>query len=188
GAAVFNADGSLRWTGAAGWGNNLDSPMSIVVDLDGDSVPEILAGNTAYRADGSIYWHRSDLTDGFTAVGDFLQNGLPQVVLVSAGRVYLLGHDGQTLWGEVQLPGGGRGGAPTVGDFNSDGQAEIGVAGARYYTVLDGDGTILWQAPTRDLSSNVSAGTLVDFTGEGLASVVYRDETALHVWRGRDGT
>ena len=195
GANVFNANGSLRWAGTGGQGyqsarndDAFDSgAISIVADLDLDGAPEVVTGNTAYRADGTIWW-QVPYDDGYPAVADFDADPEPEIVVVSRGFVRLHEHDGTLLW-EVELPGTGAeaGGAPTVADFDGDGEPEIGVAGSTQYTVFEGDGTVKWQAPTQDGSSNMTGSTVFDLDGDGRFEVVYRDETRLRIYRGEDG-
>ena len=45
-------------------------PLSLVADLYLSGNPEVVAGNTAYRSDGTVLWRRSDLGDGFNATID----------------------------------------------------------------------------------------------------------------------
>ena len=52
GGAGVNADGTVRWNnnfGPGGQGNNIAGPVSAVVDLDLDGVPEVLAGRSDMR-------------------------------------------------------------------------------------------------------------------------------------------
>ncbi|HQR05264.1 MAG TPA: putative Ig domain-containing protein [Gemmatales bacterium] len=187
GATVLNANGTIRWSGNIGQGNNAFGPLSIVADLDMDGSPEIVAGNTAYHADGAVYWTKP-IGDGFPAIGNFDSDSFPEVVVVSSGYVYLLNHDGTIKWGPVAIPGGGNGGAPTIADFDNDGQPEIGVAGAGAYTVFETNGSIKWSMLTQDFSSNVTGSSVFDFDGDGQAEVVYGDELFLRIYRGTDGT
>jgi len=188
GATVLNHDGTLRWNGGFGRGDNTNvGPLSLVADLDLSGNPEVVAGNTAYRSNGTVLWRRSDLGDGFNAVGNFDADPFPEVVLVTNGSVYLLRHDGSTVWGPIALPGGGRGGPPTIADLDGDGQPEIGIAGASRYVVFKANGTIKWQAVTQDSSSNVTGSSVFDFDGDGKAEVVYGDEKFLRIFRGTDG-
>ncbi len=190
GATVLNQDGTRRWAGTFGRGdnNNTWGPLSLVADLDLSGNPEVVAGNTAYRSDGTVLWRRSDLGDGFNAVGNFDADPFPEIVLVTNSRVYLLQHDGTTVWGPISLPGGGLGGAPTVADVDGDGQPEIGVAGSSRYVVFETNGTVKWQAVIQDNSSNVTGSSVFDFEGDGRAEVVYGDERFLRIYRGSDGT
>ena len=118
---VFNADGTLRWEGNGDYGagnSSLWGNISIAADVDLDGSMEVIAGRTLYDVNGNIVWHRGDISrDGWNAVGNFDADDFAEIVLVSGGRVYLLEHTGETLWGPVAIPGGGNGGAPTVADF-----------------------------------------------------------------------
>ena len=187
GSTVLNNNGTLRWAGTYGKGNNADGPLSLVADLDLDGVPEIVAGNTAYRADGSLYWNNASLTDGFNAVANFDSGPYPEIVLVDSGKVYLLENNGSVKWGPVSLPGGGSGGAPTIADMDNDGELEIGVAGSVRYAVFETNGTVKWSSATQDGSSNVTGSTVFDFEADGSAEVIYRDELKLRIYRGSDG-
>ena len=112
GANVFNSNGSLRWSGTGGQGyqsaRNADAfdsgAISIAADLDLDGSPEVVTGNTAYRADGTIYW-QIPFDDGYTAVANFDADDFPEIVVVSRGVVRLHEHDGTLIWGPVDLPG-----------------------------------------------------------------------------------
>lgn len=187
GSTVLNADGTPRWFGLGGRGDNVGGPLSLVADLDMDGSPEVVAGRTAYRSKGSTYWN-APVADGFPAIGNFDGDPFPEVVVVSSGNIQLLEHDGTVKWGPIGIPGGGLGGAPTIADFDNDGQAEIGVAGASRYVVFEADGTVKWTAVTQDLSSNVTGSSVFDFEGDGSAEVVYGDEVFLRIYNGADGS
>ncbi|OQZ02353.1 MAG: hypothetical protein B6D35_01240, partial [Candidatus Brocadia sp. UTAMX2] len=187
GRQVLNNDGSLRWSGSGGSGDNYPlGPLSLVADINLDGSPDVVAGNTVYNADGSIQMSFS-LRDGFNAVANFDDDAFPEIVLVTYGRVYLLGHDGTIKWGPVNIPYGGYGGPPTIADFDNDGEVEIGVAGASRYVVIETDGSIKWQTITQDYSSACTGSSVFDFDGDGSAEVVYRDEVMLRIYRGTDG-
>ncbi len=199
GNSVFTTVGagiSRLLVGAHGvGGNHLGAALSTFVDLDEapDGNLELLAGNSAYRYDGSELWYRSDLGDGFSGVGDFDNDGHPEAVLVTGGNVYVLDRlTGATLLGPTPLGASGFGGPPTVADFDGDGIVEIGVAQANHYYVLKPDlagGTLteLWAAPNHDFSSSVTGSTVFDFEGDGPAEVIYNDECFLWVYDGTTG-
>jgi len=139
--------------GYVSWG-----AVSLVANLDLAGDPEIVAGNTAYRSDGSLYWRRDDLRDGWNAIGEFDGGGAPEVVLVTGdmpSQVYLLEHDGATRWGPLELPDFGysydNGGPPTIADVDGDGQPEIIVAASRELYVIEGDGTVKWASSIQGL-------------------------------------
>ena len=195
GQSVFTIAGGAvtkQWDGAAGTGGGFTQALSYMVDLDMAGNDELMAGNTAYNADGTIFWQRNDLGDGFNATGDLDLDGTPEVVLVR-NQVWILdGATGDTELGPVPIPGGGQGGPPTIADFDGDGKPEVGVAGGASYVTFVPNyaaGTIdmLWQHATKDTSSARTGSSLFDFEGDGRAEVVYSDECFLRVLDGVTG-
>ncbi len=194
GTSVFNSDGSLRWEGEKAFAgknhpySSVADYYSIAADIDTSSPGmEIIAGPTAYSASGELLWQAAGMTDGYTAIADFDQNGQPEIVLVSRSAVYLLDHEGNKLWGPVSLPGRGNGGAPTVADMDGDGELEIGVAGASLYSVFEKDGQVLWSSRITDFSSSLTGSSVFDFNGDGKVEVVYAGEVFLSVFDGETG-
>ena len=55
-----------------------------------DNHLELLAGNTAYRSDGTVLWQNSSVRDGFPGVGDFDKTASPRRSLVGGGKVWIL--------------------------------------------------------------------------------------------------
>jgi hypothetical protein len=220
GNMVFNHQGQLKWngsqapglTGAAGQGINARAgvmdptlytgQLSVVADLDrvqagGRTRQELVTGRTAYTHDGQKLWEADPvLPDGFPAIGDFNNDGMPEVVVSARGSVRI--HNGLTgavLW-SVAVDASSRLGAPTVADFDGDGVPEIGVAGKNKYVALKVNlanpaptlaAATLWSANTKDDSSNMTGSSVFDFEGDGRAEVVYNDEEFLRVYRGSDG-
>ena len=182
------------FVGGRGTGGGVGQELSVLADLDlaPDGNLELVAGNTAYRANGTLLWHAA-ITDGFPAVGDFNKDGKPDVAVVGSGQIWILeGRTGAIELGPMALPGKGAGGPPTVADFDGDGQPEIGVAMANYYSVVKPDyakGTIdlLWKMANHDYSSSVTGSTVFDFEGDGIPEVIYADECWLWVFDGPTG-
>ena len=166
-------------------------PISIAADLDGDEQLEIVLGNAAIEVDGTPLWlnetsfgEYDSLGSGFNGVADFDGDGLPEVVLVSKGRVSLLGGQaGQLIWSTefseygTPLWEADFGGAPTIADVDGDGVLDIGVASALRYVVFDGvTGALKWSYATQDTTSAVTGSSVFDFDGDGRSEILYGDE------------
>lgn len=224
GRVVLNgADGSLKWAGTAGVGTNgFMGPVTAVGDVDLDGFLNVLAGNTLYDEAGTALWsyaYAIPITtvncqssgkpcDGYTATGNFDADDEGEIVIVRAGRIYLINHDGTAMQlngvdAQIDIPiidcGKNEGGPPTVADFDGDGEPEIGVAGADYYIVADlecladplpadcSDLGIRWKLPNQDCSSRVTGSSVFDFDGDGKAEVVYNDEDLFRILDGTTG-
>ncbi|MBI5497209.1 MAG: choice-of-anchor D domain-containing protein [Deltaproteobacteria bacterium] len=198
---VFDAAGHLKWAGTARSGSAGHGAFSFPVDLNGDGTLEVSAGFTAYRADGSILWNRTDVQfDGLPAVADFEGDGTPEVV-VTNGWVHILnGEDGTDAYPTITLPypEGGCSEAnasdcdtpiPTnvaLADFDGDGKPEIAVANKNLLLVLEANGTENWRVEISD-QSGMSGPSAFDFEGDGIYEVVYADEQQVFALRGTTG-
>ena len=197
GATVFTFDGGKlvhKFTGKGGTAGAANKSLSLFSDLDlkKDGHLELVTGNTAYRANGAVFW-KASVPDGFPAIGDFDKDGKPEVAVVSGGQLWLgEGNTGQVELGPLKLPGSGSGGPPTVADFDGDGIAEVGVAMRQFYVAAKPDYAakklkLMWKTANHDLSSSVTGSTVFDFEGDGAAEVIYNDECFLWVYDGKTG-
>jgi hypothetical protein len=218
--ALDGATGALKWDGTVtamgtgGVGNNgFLGPASTVADIDLDGQQEVLAGNTAYRSDGSVMWTYAYVgdnspcgggipCDGFNAVANFDADPEGEVVIVRRGEVFVLDTNGAELH-RIKLPkidcANNESGPPTVADFDGDGRPEIGTASADYYVVADldcnidplpmgcSDKGVLWKVTNEDCSSRVTASSVFDFQGDEKAEVIYADENKFRIFDGTTG-
>ncbi|UJR85628.1 FG-GAP repeat domain-containing protein [Sandaracinus amylolyticus] len=208
-----NVESHHDCVGTGGWATSAHNPCdyTTAADLDGDGDLEIVGGNAAYRADGSVLYDRTaDFNDGYPAIGDLDRNGTPEIIVVHsaftpapyAGDHWLrvLRNDGTDFWpAPVDINAGlapaadvtagtvGGGGPPTIANFDDDPDPEIGVAGAYAYAVFEPDGTRRWASISDDRSSRKTGSSVFDFDGDGVAEVVYNDHYWLRVYDGSDG-
>jgi hypothetical protein len=161
-----------------------------VADIDLDSQMEIIAGRTAYEANGKVLWHVYALREGYNAIANFDNDDYPEIVLIGMGRVTLVEHTGEIIWGPKEIaPGGpfrGEGGPPMISDVDGDGQLEIGIAGASKFSLFNANGSLDWTADIKDPSSVTSASAF-DFDGDGCSEIVYRDSVSLKIFNGQNG-
>lgn len=159
---------------------------------------EMACGNTVYSvniATGTMTAlpnNLSGLGDGYTSIADMNQDGNLDVVVTSAGKVYVWNPvTGNQMGGTYTLPGTGTGGRPNIADYDNDGKPEIGVVGKDKYVMLDFNTVTnqmsqVWLKNTID-GSQMTTGSAFDFEGDGATEVVYRDENNLFVYDGATG-
>jgi hypothetical protein len=200
GATVYTTMGGAitqKFVGTMGTGGGgVEEQLSAFADLDGaaDGHLELVAGNTAYRADGVPLWTRATLADGFNAVADLDGDGKPEVALVAGGQLTILdGPSGTTVLGPKALPGTGSGGPPVIADFDGDGRPEIAVAMGSAYAMVKpdfagGELQVVWQVLNHQLSSSVPGAVAFDFEGDGKASLLVADECFFWILYGPDGS
>jgi hypothetical protein len=158
----------------------------VVVDLDGDSLPEIVSSFACVEdwqrgvlrafsgTDGTELWSAADTADQLNgrssiAAGDLTGDGLPEILAAARptpGTLLAFTPTGERLWESHNTDGTPysmplNNGAPTLADLDQDGVPEV-ICGA---TVLDAEGTLLW---TRD--TGTSEGTNSGYTG-GISAV-----------------
>ena len=124
---------------------------------------ELIAGNNVYtytpgngtQDNGSLEVVSSisggDFRDGFTSIADIDGDNQIDIVLMSAGNIYIWNPRTQMQIGTTyDIPGTNTGGRINIGDFDNDGMVEIGTAGRNIYVVLEYDAgadalVIKWQ-------------------------------------------
>lgn len=155
---AYDASGVLLWRSAP-----FDLPreaQSSVADLDGDGLPEVLAGSAVLNGkDGSTVASWS--SDSSAMAGDLDLDGYAEIVLGS--DVY--DHTGKLLW-SAAINSYSVVAALVQGDEDPEG--EIVFLGDEGYYLYDSDGTEL-VAPLPDASARTYAGPpcVADFDGDG---------------------
>lgn len=194
--------------GGSNGGKPLTAPLlkangigSIAADVNLDGILEVIAGRTLYDFEGRTLWHRGDInpipgedavhtlinTSGLNAVGNFDLDDFAEIVLSSGTELWLLDHQGQTVWGPKFAPDFGELGAPSVADLDSDGLPEIMISSNERLTIFESDGTVKWTAEIHD-QSGVTSATIFDFENDGLYEVVHMDEEDFRIYDALTGT
>jgi hypothetical protein len=195
GGAVFNSDGSLR-SGAAlldVGSNGLFGANSVIADIDGNGVQDIVGGNVAVDIDGATLWN-NNAADGYAAIADLDLDGKPEVVVISAGFARVQDAATGVVLATIDMPGTGNGGPPTISDFDGDGVPDFASAVGDSYTVFTYVSkpapaiAVVWSVPTLDISSSRTGSSVFDFEDDGKAEVLYNDECYLRVYDGTSGT
>jgi len=161
GARVFNADGTIRFEGTEGLGQEprYRTLIGNAVDLVPSSPGlELLGGRTAYAPDGSIVWNNTEIPDGLTAVADLDNDGDPEIVLTTSTGfsrdVYVLDHMGTVIGPPYVISGAPRPLSPPVlTDMNGDGTPELFLAIGERVEALSWDPggfSLLWSQPSQD--------------------------------------
>ncbi len=182
----------------------------VVVDLDGDLVPEVVSSMAcdddwtrgvlrAHRGDtGEELWAATDAAlqlngRASIAAGDLDGDGRPEIVAVqrTTARALAFRPDGTLLWSStltdgtpLSLGGAGTNTAPSLADLDQDGTPEV-IFGA---LVLDASGVLLWRQ-----DGAAAEGSNAGYTG-GISAVADLDgDTIPEVIAGRrayryDGT
>jgi subtilase family serine protease len=211
GKTVVNGNGTIKggykYYGTTGTGTTAGIVIaSQVVDLDLDGKQEIVAGNSAYNYNGTVRWTNTRLPDGINAIGNFNNDPYPEIVYLTSGnetgvpskpgaKVYLLGYNGNILWGPVytkdlepstsSYPGNGS--PPVIADFDGDGELEIGVKGNTKFFILDKNGNlkITLNIPPGDFQP--IAPTVFDLNGDSRPEVILHESDYFRIFDGKTG-
>ena len=156
---------------------------------------ELVAGNTAYHADGTIMW-QADKPDGLMGIADFNLDGTPEVILFSSGfggGVLLL--DGLTGGVLSQLSDGEVNAilVPVIADIDGSGGPEIGVVGTceedfECFWGIDVNESnfqmsVIWKEIIEDQTLG-GGNSAFDFEGDGPFEVLQNDEQWVNIYSG----
>jgi len=178
GNTLFDRFGQVRFEGTLGEGNAGVGPFSAFCDLEGDGAAELVAGNTVLRGDGTVVWHRDDISDGAAACADTHDDAQLEVILFTAGQdLLVLSPTGETKAGPVHIDNSEAepfvSNTPAVGDIDGDGAPEIVVSSGDILYLFEHDLTEVWQLPRT--ASDPSGIALFDVNGDGALEILDSD-------------
>lgn len=181
---AFEHDGTAKWT-SVGLGGHVATHDNApaISDMNGDGVPEIIAGRAILDAAGNLMAAGTHGTGSSGAAAslsfavDLDGDGQQEVVVGNA--VYRI--DGSDVWWNGESDG-----FPAVADLDGDGTPEIVVVrGGAVRAQSSADGTVLWTSPIP--GGNGGPPTVADYDGDGLAEIGVAGASSYTVWEG-DGT
>lgn len=177
-------------TYAGGSPTALFAPLSIAIaDFNGDGIADVAAGDAVLLGNGDGTFqapvkHSTGVSPAGTVVGDFDEDGIPDLAISSAFGVQILfgKGDGTFLSGSTLSIGVGFGSVLTSADFNGDGHTDllVTIAGTpsqpSHLYLGVGDGTF---RPPLDVTAG-SASSIVanDFNGDGAPDVAVLDSAS----------
>jgi hypothetical protein len=176
GVAVFEHDGKLKWSSAAGSLAKVADPKlhyypyPLLADLDADGTPEIVVGGVALSATGTLLFDNGMIGSNgswiLPAAADLDEDG--KLELVGGNVVY--DHKGKQVWKNSAAPDG----LVAVADLDRDGWADVVTVSAGYVRVLRGSaksgktaGEVIFGAVAIPGGGAGGAPTVGDFDGDG---------------------
>ncbi len=167
----------------------------IVVDLDNDGIPEIVAGAIVFRNNGTVLREQTtNYTTAAIAVGNFDDTPDVEIVRLEAQgnngvRLAVFKTDGSILW---QLPFEAGSGFLTVADVDSSGHPTIILNANQYVFAFDYQGKLRWiydasVGGIQKLSSRASHAVF-DLDGDGISEVIISAMERLIFLDGATGT
>lgn len=161
---------------------------------------EIVAGNQVLSVNlvtgvvAPVVTADAPMTDGFTSIADFDQDGdLDAIVqgrnsVNNFNTVFVWDIQTSTIMRQFQLLNNWQEGASrvNVADLSGNGQLDVSFVSFPNLYALRNDFTILWTRPVNDASS-ITCSSIFDFCGDGSADIVYRDQEWLRIINGATG-
>ena len=181
---AFEHDGTVKWTSQSVGSHVVTHDNSPAIsDMDGDGVPEIIAGRAIISAAGVLiaageHGKGSSAHNGSLSFAvDLDDDGTQEVVVGNA--LYRL--DGSSIWHNGEADG-----FPAVADLDGNGTPEIVVVhSGTVRAQRSSDGVVIWTANIP--GGNGGPPTVADFDGDGFAEVGVAGRSSYTVLEG-DGT
>ncbi len=165
---------------------------SIIVDVDGDGVQDVVGGNAAYRRDGTTIWTQP-IPDGYPAIADMDGDGAAELIVTTGAGIRLQDAATGAQLAFLGFGGDGLNGPPTIADVDDDPALEIGIQRnvPCDYTIFDYDPatkmfTSKWTT-TLSVCSGLIAATAFDFDGDKQVELVVHDDCDVFILGGDDG-
>jgi len=185
GSTVWNADGSIRWSGT-GLATCAVSRISTAADIDPTSPGlELLAEEVLYDAAGTVLWS-APFSGSFSVPGDLDGDGIAEIVATTPSALHVLDHLGNQL---DTLPSiSWCASPPVLADIDGDGLVEVILVTGTSVTAFDWIGSLqeLWTTPTLD-SSRLNGASAYDLDGDGASEILYHDMVNWYIFDGRTG-
>lgn len=175
--AVYEADGTLRWT----CGSDATWTVASPLQADDDPAVELLFTTadavTLCDDDGSERWTRiNQWYPSPPALADFDLDGAPEIALVEAGIAYLLELDGTERWSRRVATQSELLASVSAWDLSGDGAPEVIVHGSDGLLLLDPwTGEVHAQYTGTRTPSFLSPALAVDVDGDGHGELVVND-------------
>jgi len=160
GNTIYGPDADVLW-----YEPGMDDGFVSIANLDDDELGEfiVISGLTirAHDTDGSLLWGPSTFPSASNlspaAIADLDVDGLPEIAFSGQNTLFVLNHDGTTLWtAEIEDESGASG--PSVFDFEGDGRPEL--------VHIDEVQVIAFDGPTGEVrfrSTDHASNTLFDY-------------------------
>lgn len=166
GLIAFEHTGEFKWKTSVnlsvGWGG------AAIADLDGDGNTEIIIGNTALNADGSLLWQGNGFRGNngvgpLSVVADINLDGKPEVI--AGATAY--SNTGELLWQNKNVGDG----FVAIGNFNDDQFPEIVIVSSGRVFLLNHSGKIIWGPVSIPGGGGGGAPTIADMDGDGISEI-----------------
>jgi len=182
GVIVFEHTGEVKWQVFSSY--YFYATSIVIADLNGDSTPEIIIGNTVLNAtDGSLFWPEKGYTPGggMSAVADIDLDGKPEVIVGTSAY----SNTGQPLWSFTDFIYA----FTAIGNFNEDNYPEIVAVSSGKIALFDYRGKIIWGPIYISYGGGgVGNPTIADMNGDGIPEIGVVGRYKYVVFQGKDGS